>query len=168
MHPIFTSITILPSKQVKEIHEHLLRQWGCSFDDKKKYGYLLSRKEKIYLINRNVTSTLDLDILISLRIDRMGMYFGEQVPGGLRLSIEGSQLVGPHATKNVLTISDTEKSLWLKGEPLEKHVDEQGFVIIACPAGDRTDFLGCGRVHADHEKVANFIPKTRTLLSSNE
>ena len=160
--------TILAAKQVKDIHEKIRAQWGCSFDTDKKYGYLLSRKNKIHLINRDLTQHLGLDVIGALRTDRAGMYFGEPTPGGLRLSIEGSQLVGPAATKNVLFISDSEMALWLKGEPLEKEnpITESGFVIIAWRNTVGTDFVGCGRVHADHQMIANFIPKTRTVLSN--
>ncbi len=166
-HSPFGLYTLFGSKPAKEFHETIHRQWGCLFDEKKQFGYLLSRKDKVHLINRGLVSHLDLPLLAQLRIDRPGLYFGELMPGGLRLSIEGSQLVGPLATKNVLFVSDKEKDLWLKGEPLEKNVPESGFVIIAHQTPLGTDFLGCCRVHADHQHVANFIPKTRMNLSDD-
>ena len=158
---------IMSSKEIKDFLEQIHQQWGCRFDQKKEYGYLRSQKNKVHLINRDVTQHLDLDSLRQLRIDRPRMYIAELGSGSVRLSIEGSQLIGHLATKNVVWVSEHEMRLWLKGEALEKKVTETGYVIIAYKNHDRIDFLGCGRVHADQKTIANFIPKTRTVLNDS-
>ncbi len=154
--------TVMGAKEVKQFLAAIAARWGYAFDAERKYGYLLSKKNKVHLINRDAVAHLEPG-LGQLHIDRPGLYFAKITPGGVRLSIEGSQLVGPGATKNVIFVDDRECFLWLKGELLEKTVSETGFVIIAHKKG-RIDFLGCGKVHADQKKIANYIPKTRTVL----
>ena len=117
---------IMSSKEIKDFLEQLHQQWGCRFDPKKEYGYLRSLKNKVHLINRDVPQHLDLDMLRQLRIDRPGMYIAELESGSVRLSIEGSQLIGPLATKNVVWVNEQEMRLWLngqtdKGRPLWKN-----------------------------------------------
>lgn len=89
------------------------------------------------------------------------MYIGEFKKGELRLSIEGSQLIGPHAKKNVVELDRNELRQWLRGEDLIKEVKEEGYVIMK----SNNDFVGCGRVKEG--KILNFVPKARRLLVSD-
>ena len=137
----------------------LNEQWG--FDKKLDYAFVLTEKERIYLIKRSIDN-LDLT---KLRINSLGLYFAEFRNNELRLSIEGSQIVGPFATKNFVVINDNELRQWLRGEDLIKECTQTGFVIIK----HSEDYLGCGKYKDG--TILNFVPKTRrlmTLASSQE
>ena len=86
----------------------------------------------------------------------MGCYFGRIENDGLRLSIEGAQMVAKNARKGVIEINDNEAERWVKGEDLES--DVKGYVILKC--GDLV--LGCGR--GNGKFIKNWIPKDRRLL----
>ena len=69
------------------------------------------------------------------------------------MSIEGSQLIGKYATKNIIEISDEELRYWFNGEPLVR--DISGFFLIRY----KTDFIGCG--YSKEGKIINYVPKER-------
>lgn len=143
----------LTSKELKPILALLKEQWG--FEQTLNYAFILSDKERIYIINRAV-EMIDFS---KLRINSLGLYFAEFRNNELRLSIEGAQLIGTHATKNVVEINHDELKQWLRGEDLEKQSDVQGFVIIKYG----NDFLGCGKIKEG--KLLNFVPKARRLMT---
>ncbi len=149
-----TNWKILNSKEVKAIAAVVKQQWGTelSFDN----GLLEGKAGDIFLISRDI-ERLDLQ---QLRINSLGLYFGQLRNGELRLSIEGSQIVGKTATKNVVELDDSEFKLWLRGEDVEKTlIDCGGYVIIK----HNNDFIGCGKYKDG--KVLNFVPKARRVLN---
>lgn len=146
---------VLNSKEVRSIKELIKKQWGCDFSTE--LAWLLSEKDRIYLITRDVEK-IDMS---KLRVDVMGLYFGELKGDELRLSVEGSQLVGPLATKGILELDDAEARAWLKGQDFEKKTDIPGFVIMK----NKDDFLGCGKVK--NNRVLNFMPKNRRILAED-
>jgi NOL1/NOP2/fmu family ribosome biogenesis protein len=93
----------------------------------------------------------------------MGLYVAAYMKGKLRLTIEGAQLIGPHATKNVVALNDEETAAWLAGGniPLDiieadvESIPDGTFVIVKHAA----DWLGCGR-KAD-AFLYNYVPKSR-------
>lgn len=144
-------LKILSSRELKPILKYAEEHYGAK--PKWDYGWLLTPKNKIYLVSKDV-GKIDTD---KLRVTAVGMYFGEWKHNELRFSIEGSQLLGPLATKNVVELSDSERDEWLKGEELEK-IEGEGFVLIK----HKTDFLGSGK--SKEGKILNFVPKARRLL----
>lgn len=146
---------VLNSREVKEVAAMVRQQWGCELSSVVgDVGFLEGATGDIFLISRDVEK-LDLE---RIRIDSLGLYFGEAKNGELRLSIEGSQLVGKAATKNVIQLDDTEFKLWLQGSDLEKDYGGcSGFVIIK----HNTDFIGCGR--CKNGMILNFVPKARRV-----
>ncbi len=102
------------------------------------------------------------DSVKELLVESLGLYLGTWlVNGELRLSIEGSQLLGPGATRNVLELGEEEFRRWVCGEDLEKETSLRGFVIIKHGA----DYCGCGKVVVDERRGAtiihNYVPKAR-------
>jgi NOL1/NOP2/fmu family ribosome biogenesis protein len=90
------------------------------------------------------------------------MYFCEIDRQGIRLSIEGSQIVGPKAVQNVVEISEEEAKRWLKGEDLEKECkDCNGFVILK----HNKDFLGNGKYK--NGRILNYVGKARRISASH-
>ena len=144
---------ILNSKEKKRIVSMLKEQYG--YDQKFSYVLLQNQVGRIYIVNEEVFS-LDLD---KLRINSFGTYFGTEEGDAIRLSIEGSQLIGSLCKKNVAEISKDLVKVWLFGSDLEVEGDFKGFVVVK----SGSDFLGCGRFSND--KIHNFIPKTRRISS---
>lgn len=89
-----------------------------------------------------------------------GLYFGRIYKDGLRLSIEGSFLIGRMAKHGVVDISREEAESWLRGENLKRK--EKGYVILKW----RSYYLGCGK--GNGEMIKNFVPKERRLSYGNE
>jgi NOL1/NOP2/fmu family ribosome biogenesis protein len=144
--------TPLKSKEVKELLGLIEGQWGCT-PDWSPWAVFRSAKDNLYLASRDV-GRLPLD---QLRVTAIGCYIGELKHGELRPSIEGSQLIGPRATKNVADLDAGEAEAWMKGLDLEKQGPWTGFVIVR----HGKDCLGSGKYKDG--KLLNFVPKTRRL-----
>ena len=118
-------LKILNSKEIKEIIKLIEKQWGAKL--KLDYGFLKNNKNRVFIISKDI-SKIDIS---KLRLNSVGMYFCEVDNLGIRLSIEGSQLVGPKAVKNIIELSEEETKKWFKGEDIEKECkDCNGFVIL--------------------------------------
>lgn len=152
-------LKILNSKEVKHIYELLEQQYG--FSGKLDVVFMLSeKKERVYIFTRDLAN-IDLS---KLRVDSMGLYFGTFFDNKLRLTIEGSQLIGPQCTKHVFEVNKKEMQTWMMGEKLlvsqleHKYEPEPGaFVILR----HGNDYLGCGKIGGD--LILNYIPKTRYI-----
>jgi NOL1/NOP2/fmu family ribosome biogenesis protein len=150
------TLKILNKKETEDIIALVQDQWGAEIQ--LDYGVLKNNEEKIYIASKDVF-TLPLD---SLRINSIGMYFGEIIKGNqIRVSIEGSQLIGPTATKNVVELDDKNARDWLRGEDIEIELEAKGFVIIK----HKKDFLGSGKSMGN--KILNYVPKARRVTSKD-
>ena len=172
-------LKILHTREIKRIIEIINKQWGCDLKkDLSGYVVLLSTKDKIYLLSRDFANVDDRN----LNIDSAGMYFGEVLENNsMRLSIEGSQLVGPFAQKNAVELDDDESRSWLAGNDIEKDTDAAGFVLLKNRNREtgRYDFLGCGKCRREgigegagknigkkameKSRILNYVPKTRRI-----
>lgn len=151
-------LRILNSKERKEFRQLLESQFGFTGELD---GAILrnDKKEKYFLFTKDLAA-FDTS---ALRIDTMGLYVAAYMKGKLRLTIEGSQIVGPHATKNVIALNDEETAAWLAGAniPLDiieadvEDIPDGSFVIVK----HGEDWLGTGR-KAD-AFLYNYVPKTR-------
>ncbi|MBN1644638.1 hypothetical protein JW851_01180 [Candidatus Woesearchaeota archaeon] len=146
------SLRILPGREIKFFRKYIQEQWGADF--KEDFAFFMNTKNKICLAAKDI-GKIDLD---KLKINTIGMYFGEYRKEKLRLSIEGSQLIGPLAKKNVVEIPDAFVPLWLKGIDIAFKAKGNDFVIIK----NKSDFMGCGKIQED--KILNFVPKARRLM----
>jgi len=136
------------NKKIKEFHKKLKEQFG--FQEKLNYIFL-SKKDKIYLVSKE----LDNFSLENMNINTIGLYIAKQELSGIRLSIEGSQLIGPKSTKNVLKLKDPTD--WMQGKDIITDKNFKNIVII----NHKKDFLGSGIYKKN--KILNFIPKSRRL-----
>lgn len=84
-----------------------------------------------------------------------GLYFGEYRPHVVRPSMDGAQLIGPHATKGVVTITKEQTARWLQGQSIETEDEQRGYVIVS----DGRSFLGCGSL--SNGTLLSFVPKVR-------
>ncbi|WP_148882049.1 methyltransferase RsmF C-terminal domain-like protein [Thermococcus aciditolerans] len=89
--------------------------------------------------------------------DRNGVYFGRVESDGIRLSIEGSFLVGPKATKNLVELDDEKARRYLSGESVEIDESVSGWVLLKW----RSYYLGSAK--AKEGRLINYVPKERRL-----
>ncbi|MBS3135117.1 hypothetical protein J4406_01965 [Candidatus Woesearchaeota archaeon] len=137
-------------KQTDKIIKELKEYYGIK-ELKLNCSFYMNNKYKIYLISKEIK---DLDTK-DLRINGLGLYF-LNVSKGLRLSIEGSQIIGKKATKNIHELGDNEIREWLKGYDLDcKGIN--GYKLIK----HKDDFYGVG--FASNDKIKNFVPKYRRI-----
>ena len=109
------------------------------------------------------------DVGRNSKVMRSKFLFSKIEPEGIRLSMEGSQIIGPYAKKNVLEINKENLEPWVKGEDLILNHEEmiktgknKGFFIIK----HKKDYLGCAKIK--EEKAHNLITKTRRLKNLNQ
>ncbi len=149
----------LVKKEIRRILEQLEKQWG--FTSELDYVFFCNNKDRISLMNREFAQ-LDL---AKLRLNSIGLYFCEVMKNGeVRLSIEGSQLVGPTATKNLVSVDFDNARKWLYGQDLELGSDvisETGFVILK----HDDFFIGCGRFKEG--VISNHVSKNRRIGTLN-
>ncbi len=154
-------INILNTREKKRIIHEIKDRFA--FDSSILDHYVFLRAgQRVYITNRAL-SKIDTD---KLRIDNIGLYIAtiedKLKTGRIRLSIEGSQLIGPSAEKNVLKIDSREFKIWISGGDLQVENTqglESGFVIIKF--GD--DYAGSGLFIKSQGIVRNYIPKERRL-----
>lgn len=149
------NLRILDRKDKKRCLEILKKQFD--FKDKLDYIFLINNKNKVFIVNKDLAN---IDIS-KIRINSIGLYIAEFRNNEIRLSIEGSQLIGPKAKKNIVELDEKEAREWLKGKDIEKVIKEQGFVIVKCD----DDYLGCGKVKEG--RILNFVSKIRRLNVSD-
>ncbi len=163
----------LNTKEASEILNLIAEHW--SIDEnfiknfKNKYFFLKNADEKIFAVSKKIA-----ELQIShLRINSAGLYIAEAKKEYVRLSVEGSQIFGPEAKKNIIEITSAEARQWVTGADLENNGkydsynvegDEknyaekaEGFVIIK----RRNDFFGCGKMARG--KIINYFPKARRM-----
>ena len=146
-------VHFLNSREKKEIYKQLDEQFGVK--EELPYAMFENNQETIFLMSNQYVNLETSNI----NINNMGLYFAQRERDGLRLSVEGSQII--KATKNVIDINKKQAGLWMKGEdiPYEGHA---GFVILRL----NKDILGCG-MHKTNV-IRNMIPKSRRLNSVTE
>ena len=153
-------LKILNSKEIKKILKLIENQWNAKLT--LKYAFLQNNKNRIFIVNKDLEK-IELE---KLRFNSIGMYFCEINDQDIRLSIEGSQLIGPTATKNIVEINKEQTRQWFKGEDLEIKGNYSGFLIIK----HNNDFLGSGKYKEG--RILNYVSKSRRVnvniwLSSN-
>lgn len=140
----------LNGKETKEITKWLEQNFEADLN--LDYYFFKNEGGKVYIVNKELS---DID-LTKLRIDSLGLYFCTEMDDGYRLSIEGSQIIGKYAKKNVLAIDDEEMIRWLKGEDLTAN-DINGYYIVK----HNKDFVGCCKIKDG--RVLNYVPKARRV-----
>ncbi len=141
------------SSQKKKIIQQLNDQFGIT---DLPYLFLQFGKDKIRIYSGNLSKENLNNLDKNTRIENMGLYFARLQPDGVRLTIDGIQLVKGQITKNVMEINESQANEWLKGNDLDIKADI-GFKILK----NNNEYLGCGK--STGEKISNFIPKERRI-----
>ena len=139
-----------------DVEDHIWHQLQARFGIPKIAGVrlILSGKRRIRAVSEEL-----LEKIINKNLLSAGVYFATLMPDGIRLSVEGSQMVGEKAEKNVVEIDGMLAEKWLKGESIPIPPDFEGYVIVKDKS--MNDFLGCGL--AKKGTLINFFPKARRL-----
>lgn len=134
----------------KELFNQLKEQFD--FQVELDYLFFEASDDKIFLLSKDFAS-VDLE---GLRVNNKGMYFAKRERDGLRLSIEGSQMI--QAKKNLIPLNKAQAETWMKGEDILMD-GNVGFVIVQ----QDKDILGCGSLR--NNILRNMVPKERRLHS---
>jgi len=139
----------LNSREVKKVQKAFQEQWGATIERDVAF---IRKNTRIFIISKDF-SKVDTD---KIRVDALGLYIADEMNDGFRLSIEGSQLIGPRATKNVVELNEDETRNWFRGEDIiVEH--EDAFVIVK----HDKDFIGSGKIKKN--RLLNFVPKIRRI-----
>jgi len=138
---------ILNSNQKKKIINYLKDQF--SLEDLKLDFIFIEKNDKIYLLSNKFKDFEPGRIHINL----LGVYFMKRD----RLSIEGSQIIGKLAQKNVVEVDSKQMKQWVHGEDISIKGDYSGYVIVKYD----NDFYGCGSFKEG--VIKNFVPKDRRI-----
>lgn len=154
----YKSFEILNNHEAKKIAEFVEKRFALTKDFSKGFSFIINKDNKIHILNKDI-NFLQLN---TMRIDSVGMYFGEIYDKEIRFSIEGSEMIGKIATKNILDITKGESAVWMRGHDIETDKPfDNGFLIIRCGK----DFLGCGKKSGT--RIYNYVPKTRRIKSKD-
>lgn len=147
-------IQILKGKELELFEEKLKEQFGI----KKIEGTIMKKgEEKVFLFSGNITEENFRLLEENVFIERVGTYIAKIEEYGIRLSIEGSQILKDQITENIIDLDEEEMNTWMHGEEVLKETENTGYVIIRY----KEDMLGTGK--ASKQKITNFIPKSRRL-----
>ena len=92
----------LSSSRKKKIIQQLEDQFGIT---SLPYLFLQFGKDKIRVYSGNLSKENLNNLDKNTRIENMGLYFARIQPDGIRLTIDGIQLVKDQITKNIMEIS---------------------------------------------------------------
>ena len=143
----------LSSSRKKKIIQQLEDQFGIT---SLPYLFLQFGKDKIRVYSGNLSKENLNNLDKNTRIENMGLYFARIQPDGIRLTIDGIQLVKDQITKNIMEINDNQAKDWFKGNDLDIKA-ESAFKILK----NNNEFIGCGKSTGD--RITNFVPKERRI-----
>ena len=143
----------LSSSRKKKIIQQLKDQFGIT---SLPYLFLQFGKDKIRVYSGNLSKENLNNLDKNTRIENMGLYFARIQPDGIRLTIDGIQLVKDQITKNIMEINNNQAKDWFKGNDLDIKA-ESAFKILK----NNNEFIGCGKSTGD--RITNFVPKERRI-----
>lgn len=144
---------LIYSSEKKYVLNKLNEQFGIE-----KLPYLLIKfgEDKIRLYSGSLSNE-ELNTLASeLNIENIGLYFAKEEKDGIRLTLDGLQILKNQVTKNILELTDKQADDWLRGNDLDIQT-KRGFIVLK----NNNEFLGCGK--STGERIANFVPKERRI-----
>lgn len=150
---------ILDKKEVEELQRLVDKNFKSGFE-LREYGVMLGSEERIWLAGRGV---FQYDFS-KLPVNSMGLNFGKiKRNEKIRLTIEGAQLVGRDAERNVAVIVDENAKKFLRGEDVDvmqaAGCEEHNFVIVKTEDGRIV-----GSALFSEGRLQNFLPKSRRII----
>lgn len=150
------NLKILNKKEINKLLNLIKNQFSIT-NLELNFVFFSNEENKIFIASKKIHE-FDLN---KLRINNIGLYLAKIEQDGIRLSIEGSQLIGQKVNKNFIELDFNEAKLWFLGHDLEYNGNEKGYVILK----HKNDFLGCGKVK--NNKILNFIDKGRRIKTED-
>jgi NOL1/NOP2/fmu family ribosome biogenesis protein len=149
---------ILGKKEIESIERTVEKNYGAEID-LKQFLVLETFEEKIWLVTKYL---LNLDFN-RLQINSVGMNFGKLKRNDkINLTVEGSQIVGPKATKNTCILNEENAKKFMQGSDVKPDGDinceYHNFSIIKF--GE--DILGSSLLN--EEGIKNLLPKSRRII----
>ena len=140
----------------EKILKQLKQQFGI-----KEIPWTLARlgKERIISFSGDISGREVLNLDRVAHIEGIGLYFAKEQVDGIRLSIEGSQLLKEQITKNIFELDEKQAEQWMLGQELNIKTDKKGFFVMKF----KEDMLGTGKI--SNNRITNFVPKPRRLKS---
>lgn len=160
------NITVMTNKSVKQFKQMIEHQYGVKFNEDG-FFFFHEKLREISYVSRSLAD-IEYD---KFPIQTVGLYLGEmnEDKSLFRPSIELSQMIGPFATKNVVTLSEEDFSAWVRCEDVipQEYIKEQimkmfGYPLVKNIAGD---FFGCTRLKG--ERLFCFVPKSRKIKATD-
>ncbi|MBL7147440.1 MAG: hypothetical protein ISS82_01290 [Nanoarchaeota archaeon] len=141
---------ILTKKETKQLINKIKQQYSIK---NLELDYIFLKNKERILVVSDKFSKVELD---NLNINAIGMYFAN-VTNKIRLTIEGSQIIGHLANNNVLEINEEQLKDYFAGTDLNTDKTCKDFVILKY----KDMFLGTGKYKEG--KIINFFPKERRV-----
>jgi len=143
-------VTFYNSKDKKQLFRQLKEQFGV--EKELDVLFFENSQDRIFLLSKDFAHINPQ----GMRINNSGMYFAKKEREGLRLSIEGAQMLD--IRKNIIPVNKAQAELWMKGGDIPI-IGHEGFVVLQ----HDKDILGCGMLKNDI--LRNMVPKERRLHS---
>ena len=145
----------------ENLRKLIKKKFGCETE---KDLAFFQRKEKIFVLKKEVLNILEKLIEKNVNIINYGIYFGKEKINNIQLTIEGSQIVGKNAVKNVYEFKDFSIfERFLKGEEFE--IPEEIKNIENYPIAKwKNYFAGSIFIDRKRNKILTRISKGRRAL----
>jgi len=150
-------LTFISEKQKKEILKLISQQFEIE-NLTLPHIFVKDTNDRVFIINQKIREIE----LKDYKIESIGLYFLKLVHNEVRLSMEGSYIIGKQAKKNILEINNEQLKDWMQGkdiklenQQLKENNNLNGFIIIKY----NNDFLGEGKLK--ESTVLNYVPKER-------
>ena len=151
---------ILERKEIEKIEDIVERNYGTKIN-LRQFLVLETFEEKIWLTAKDLLSIN----LSKLPVNCVGMNFGKLKRNGkINLTIEGSQMVGVEATKNLVLLNEDNAKKFMQGSDVkpdkEINCEYHNFSIIK--SGE--DILASSLL--TEEGIENQLPRSRRISQS--
>jgi NOL1/NOP2/fmu family ribosome biogenesis protein len=117
-------------------------------------------KERIIAFSGDMSEKNILNIDEVAHTEGIGLYFAKEEMDGIRLSIEGAQLMKGQITKNIFNLNEKQAEQWMLGQEINLDISDsskKGFFVMKF----KEDMLGTGKI--SNNRITNFVPKPRRL-----
>jgi len=149
---------VLNSKEIKKIEEILTRNYSCDFK-LREYFVFINSDDKLWIVSKDIVKFETENLR---RINSMGLYFGRLKKNNkISLSIEGCQLIGKTAKKNIVIVNEENMKKFFNGNDIvgeQINCEVNNFVLVKF----KDDFIGMGILRDG--KIENLLPKSRRLI----
>ena len=154
------NVKFLSEKEKKNVQIIIRKNYSCKIDFSN-YEIFKTSKEKIWICNKGIAYLIKK--LPNIKF--FGLFFGKiKKNNKIQLSLEGSQIVGKDAKKNIIEILNLkEAEKYVKEDKIPKkakmNVEEHNFAIVKF----NHYFLGSAGV-ISRKEIKSFFPKSRLKM----